>query len=83
MLRLTRESHVRSTALSRRASACAASERSPTPVLTHSRKLHQSWISNVETGKRNPSYGSPRRLASGLGLAASEMIARAETNEGR
>jgi transcriptional regulator with XRE-family HTH domain len=43
--------------------------------------LHQRWISNVETGKRNPSYGSLRRLAAGLDLAASELIARAEQIE--
>lgn len=46
-------------------------------------ELHQRWISNVETGKRNPSYGSLRRLAAGLGLAASELIARAEASESR
>ncbi len=44
--------------------------------------LHQRWISNVETGKRNPSYGSLRRLAAGLDLTASELIARAEQIEG-
>jgi transcriptional regulator with XRE-family HTH domain len=44
--------------------------------------LHQRWISNVETGKRNPSYGSLRRLAAGLGLSASELLARAEQIEG-
>jgi transcriptional regulator with XRE-family HTH domain len=43
--------------------------------------LHQRWISNVETGKRNPSYGSLRRLAAGLDLNASELIARAEQIE--
>lgn len=43
--------------------------------------LHQRWISNVETGKRNPSYASLRRLAAGLDLAASELIARAEQIE--
>ncbi|HSZ13105.1 MAG TPA: helix-turn-helix transcriptional regulator [Solirubrobacteraceae bacterium] len=43
--------------------------------------LHQRWISNVETGKRNPSYASLRRLASGLDLSASELIARAEQIE--
>lgn len=43
--------------------------------------LHQRWISNVETGKRNPSYGSLRRLAAALGLSASELIARAEQIE--
>jgi transcriptional regulator with XRE-family HTH domain len=43
--------------------------------------LHQRWISNVENGKRNPSYGSLRRLAAGLELSASEMLARAEQIE--
>jgi transcriptional regulator with XRE-family HTH domain len=43
--------------------------------------LHQRWISNVETGKRNPSYSSIRRLADGLGLTASQLIASAETIE--
>jgi transcriptional regulator with XRE-family HTH domain len=43
--------------------------------------LHQRWISNVETGKRNPSYGSLRRLAAGLDLTTSELIARAERAE--
>ena len=43
--------------------------------------LHQRWISNVETGKRNPSYASLRRLAAGLGLSASELIGRAEDLE--
>jgi transcriptional regulator with XRE-family HTH domain len=40
-------------------------------------ELHQRWISNVETGKRNPSYASLRRLAAGLGLTASELLQRA------
>ncbi len=43
--------------------------------------LHQRWISNVETGKRNPSYASLRRLAAGLDLSTSELIARAEQIE--
>jgi transcriptional regulator with XRE-family HTH domain len=41
-------------------------------------ELHQRWISNVETGKRNPSYGSLRRLAAGLELSASELLQRTE-----
>ncbi len=44
-------------------------------------ELHQRWISNVETGKRNPSYASIRRLAAGLDLTASGLIARAEQSE--
>jgi transcriptional regulator with XRE-family HTH domain len=50
--------------------------------LANDTDLHQRWISNVETGKRNPSYGSLRRLATGLKLTASELIARAEQHEG-
>jgi transcriptional regulator with XRE-family HTH domain len=43
--------------------------------------LHQRWISNVETGKRNPSYASLRRLAAGLELPASELLLRGEALE--
>jgi transcriptional regulator with XRE-family HTH domain len=43
--------------------------------------LHQRWISNVETGKRNPSYGSLRRLAAGLEISTSQLIGRAEQEE--
>jgi transcriptional regulator with XRE-family HTH domain len=49
--------------------------------LANDTDLHQRWLSNVETGKRNPSYGSLRRLAAGLGLSASELLARAEQIE--
>jgi len=43
--------------------------------------LHQRWVSNVENGWRNPSYASLRRLAAGLDLTASDLIARAERIE--
>jgi transcriptional regulator with XRE-family HTH domain len=49
--------------------------------IANNTELHQRWISNVETGKRNPSYGSLRRLAAGLDLTASELLARAEQIE--
>jgi transcriptional regulator with XRE-family HTH domain len=49
--------------------------------LDNNTDLHQRWISNVENGKRNPSYGSLRRLAAGLGLTVSELIAAAEQIE--
>jgi transcriptional regulator with XRE-family HTH domain len=49
--------------------------------LDNDTNLHQRWISNVETGKRNPSYASLRRLAAGLNLTASELLARAEQIE--
>jgi transcriptional regulator with XRE-family HTH domain len=50
-------------------------------ALGNDTKLHQRWISNVETGKRNPSYASLRRLAAGLDLSVSDLIARAEQIE--
>jgi transcriptional regulator with XRE-family HTH domain len=43
--------------------------------------IHQRYLSNVENGKRNPSYASLRRLAAGLGLSASKLVARAELIE--
>jgi transcriptional regulator with XRE-family HTH domain len=43
--------------------------------------LHQRWISNVETGRRNPSDSSLRRLARSLDVAPSELIAAAERVE--
>ena len=49
--------------------------------LANNTDLHQRWISNVETGKRNPSYGSLRRLAAGLDLSASDLLRRAEQAE--
>lgn len=49
--------------------------------LANDTELHQRWISNVETGKRNPSYASLRRLAAGLKLSTSELIAHAEQLE--
>jgi transcriptional regulator with XRE-family HTH domain len=49
--------------------------------LANATDLHQRWLSNVETGKRNPSYASLRRLAAGLDLSASELLARAEQIE--
>jgi transcriptional regulator with XRE-family HTH domain len=49
--------------------------------LANETDLHQRWLSNVETGKRNPSYASLRRLAAGLQLSASQLLVRAERIE--
>jgi transcriptional regulator with XRE-family HTH domain len=38
----------------------------------------QSWISNVEHGRRNPSWTNIVRLAQGLGVRPAELVARAE-----
>ena len=39
----------------------------------------QSWISQVERGKRNPSWNNVARLADGLGVSVAELAKRAET----
>jgi len=38
----------------------------------------QSWVSQVERGRRNPSWNNVVRLAEGLGVSVSELSARAE-----
>jgi transcriptional regulator with XRE-family HTH domain len=38
----------------------------------------QSWISETERGKRNPSWSNVVRLACGLGVTTAELVARAE-----
>jgi transcriptional regulator with XRE-family HTH domain len=38
----------------------------------------QAWISHVERGRRNPSWSNVVRLAVGLGVSTSELVARAE-----
>jgi transcriptional regulator with XRE-family HTH domain len=40
--------------------------------------FRQSWISNVEHGRRNPSWSNVVRLAEGLGVRTSALIERAE-----
>jgi XRE family transcriptional regulator, regulator of sulfur utilization len=38
----------------------------------------QSWISETERGRRNPSWSNVVRLARGLGVSVGELVARAE-----
>lgn len=40
--------------------------------------FRQSWISNVEHGRRNPSWSNVVRLAAGLGVRTSVLVKRAE-----
>lgn len=42
----------------------------------------QSWISETERGKRNPSWSNVVRLARGLGVTPAELVARAEALAG-
>lgn len=36
--------------------------------LAHKAGIHQTYLSGVESGKRNPSIGVLERIASGLGI---------------
>lgn len=40
--------------------------------------FRQSWISNVEHGRRNPSWSNVVRLAAGLGVPTATLVKRAE-----
>jgi transcriptional regulator with XRE-family HTH domain len=42
---------------------------------------HPTWIGRVEAGRVNPSWGSMRRIAAGLGVALPSLAALAEEFE--
>jgi transcriptional regulator with XRE-family HTH domain len=67
------------TALGRAVQAIRAEKGISQVQLSENTGLMQSWISNVEHGRRNPSWNNVIRLAQGLGVRASELVARAET----
>ena len=46
--------------------------------LAASTGFRQSWISNVEHGRRNPSWANVVRLSEGLGVRVSALVKRAE-----
>jgi transcriptional regulator with XRE-family HTH domain len=41
--------------------------------------FRQSWVSNVEHGRRNPSWLNVVRLSEGLGVPTAKLVKRAET----
>jgi transcriptional regulator with XRE-family HTH domain len=43
--------------------------------------IHPTWISHIESGRINPTWGNVRRIARGLGVELSELAARAEELE--
>lgn len=45
--------------------------------------VHPTWIARVEAGRTNPTWGSVRRIAAGLGVALGELAALAEEIERR
>jgi transcriptional regulator with XRE-family HTH domain len=54
-------------------------ERKITQVaLSRATRFTQSWLSEVEHGRRNPSWSNVVRLARGLGVNVSQLATRAE-----
>ncbi len=47
-------------------------------VLAHAADLHPTWISHIESGRRNPAWGSVRRICDALDIGVSELAAVAE-----
>lgn len=47
-------------------------------ALSRATGFRQSWVSDVENGRRHPSFSSVVRLAAGLGVRTSTLIRRAE-----
>jgi transcriptional regulator with XRE-family HTH domain len=68
-------------ALGRAVQAIRAEKRISQVQLSEATGLMQSWISNVEHGRRNPSWSNVVRLAEGLGVSVSELAVRAETTD--
>lgn len=44
-------------------------------------ELHSTWISNIECGKVNPTWGNSRRLAYALGVTVPYLASLAEKME--
>ena len=47
-------------------------------ALAHGAGIHPTWISHLESGRNNPSWGTVRRICEVLDLRVSELAALAE-----
>ena len=43
--------------------------------------IHESYISVLESGRRNPTWGTVRRISVGLGISLFELVQRADQLE--
>jgi transcriptional regulator with XRE-family HTH domain len=50
-------------------------------TLGHRAEIHPTWISHIESGRINPTWGNVRRIARGLDVPLSELAALAEDFE--
>lgn len=49
--------------------------------LAHRADLHPTWVSHLESGRRNPAWSSMQRLAKALDTSVAEIAAVAEAGE--
>lgn len=45
--------------------------------------IHPTWISHIESGRVNPTYGNVRRIANALGVSLPALAALAEHLEAK
>ena len=50
-------------------------------TLGHRAEIHPTWISHIESGRINPTWGNVRRIAVGLKVPLEELAALAEKFE--
>ncbi|HVD86033.1 MAG TPA: helix-turn-helix transcriptional regulator [Solirubrobacterales bacterium] len=47
-------------------------------TLGHLAEIHPTWISHIESGRINPTWGNVRRIARGLSVPLPQLAALAE-----
>ena len=50
-------------------------------TLGHRADIHPTWISHIESGRINPTWGNVRRITNGLKVPLSQLAALAEDYE--
>lgn len=50
-------------------------------TLGHRAEIHPTWISHIESGRINPTWGNVRRIAAGLKVPLSQLAELAEDFE--
>jgi len=50
-------------------------------TLGHRSEIHPTWISHIESGRINPTWGNVRRIARGLGVPLARLAQLAEDLE--
>ena len=50
-------------------------------ALGHKAEIHPTWISHIESGRINPTWGNVRRIAGGLDVPLEKLAALAEDFE--